>query len=319
MVRTPGAAQGQGQAQDGQHAGDGVEHRLAGDVVAAVVVAAEVEDAGVLADVFLEGRPGVTGEEGVEDADGPAALQEQLRILDVGPGQRGVDEGEENPEDQYLRPEAAEIAARAKGAVHQKDGDDGDEGTRALVGVLAQPQGQAAEYPPPPLAGGLGTPKQEKDGADPEEREGIGVSPAAHVDRPAHRGPEEGAEEGDGAVEELAGQEVQHRRGESAGDQMGKFDGEVARAEELVEEGDVVVIKPGHLQTGNLPGFGAQAVEDVQGLFGDVGLVQPQAARGFGDAVEAGGRRHSGDDQDSQEIGREGPARGQTWNALAPP
>jgi len=43
-------------------------------------------------------------------------------------------------------------------------------------------------------------------------------------------------------IQELAGQQIQHRRRERADDQMGQFDGEVTRAEEFVEEGDIIMV-----------------------------------------------------------------------------
>ena len=298
--------------QKGRHH---VDHRPPRDVMTPVWVPHVEEHAQVLAHIPLQGLPGVTGEQGVEDADSSAAFQEELRVVEIRVCQRRVEDQEEEVEHPHIEPKSPpDRWQRRKGVLlpsrpklHVKEEEEGERYQRAgrLVRVLAKAQRDATGHPISPVIGAQSTPQEPEHRHIPEHGQGVRVPPATHVHGPAHGGPNEPSDEGIRLFHDFAGQEVDHSPGQDAHEEVGEFHGQISRPQESVEGGDIIVIKPGNFEAGDIPGMGASALYDFQGLLCDVCFVQPQPGRYCGDAVNA---QRRGDCKDQKQPRPHGPS-----------
>ena len=294
------------QPQQEQRPGHRIKHRLAGQVVARVVVALHVEHLQVRHGIVPQRLVAAGPLHVIEHAHLAGAVPEGEGIAQIGAGQRRKGHTPDEEEDDQPRPGAAQEAPLDDDAGEDVGSQRGHHQAGGQVGVHAQAQQQAAQGEVPQVAA-ASAPQQKIGRSDLEERRRHLVpAPAAHVHVPAVDGQEEGGRQRCGHAEHAAGQRVKRRHGQQGGDERGGFQRHKVDAHGFEQPQQVVGVHGGRLEPARAKGRIGAAFQDVQGIGGGVGLVHEDARR---HAVEVVYAHEDGEGEDSQQEQCLGPQR----------
>jgi len=194
---------------------------------------------------------------------------------------------------------AAQKTAHGDGLVQNKQKNHHWDEASSQVGVLAQTQGQAGQHKMAGMAPIEAS--QQQIGNENLEKwwHQLVPAPAAHMNVPPSRRQKKKTQQRRPAAKSLPGQGIDARHREQAGEDRGQFQRKKTHAHQPEQPGHVIGVKSGRLEPTGRKRRDLRAVQDLEGIYGSVRLVDENPRRQIVDAVDAqkSGQQKNGDDK----------------------